>query len=124
MKIFGRDPVLWLGLVAAIVQFVSAFLTPISVETQGLIAAFSLAIVGVIQAIVVRDGSAVPAVTGLFKAGIALGLAFGLKWSPEQQAEVMFMVQAVLGLLVRPQVTAPIDARGQVVPKVTNLRAG
>jgi hypothetical protein len=124
MKIFGRDPVLWLGLVAAIVQFVSAFLTPISIETQGLIAAFSLAIVGVIQAIVVRDGSAVPAVTGLFKAGIALGLAFGLKWTPEQQAEVMFMVQAVLGLLVRPQVVAPIDARGQVVPKVTNLRAG
>lgn len=124
MKIFGRDPVLWLGLVAAIVQFVSAFLTPISIETQGLIAAFSLAIVGVIQAIVVRDGSAVAAVTGLFKAGIALGLAFGLKWTPEQQAEVMFAVQAVLGLLVRPQVTAPIDARGQVVPRITNLRAG
>lgn len=124
MKIFGRDPVLWLALVAGVVQFVSAFLTPISIETQGVIAAFALAIVGVIQAVVVRDGSAVPAVTGLFKAAIALGLAFGLKLSPEQQAEIMFMVQAVLSLLVRPAVTAPIDARGQVVPKITNLRAG
>lgn len=122
MKVFGRDPVLWLGLLAAIVQFVSAFFFPISIETQGLIAAFAVAIVGVVQAVVVRDGSAVPAVTGFFKAGIALGLAFGLKWTPEQQAEVMFVVQSVLALLVRPQVTAPIDAQGQVVPKVASLR--
>lgn len=121
MKIFGRDPVLWLGLLAAFVQFVSAFIVPVSIETQGIIAAFALAAVGVIQAVVVRDGSAVPAVTGLFKAGIALGLAFGLRWSPEQQAEVMFMVQAVLSLLVREQVVAPIDARGQVVPRITAL---
>lgn len=121
MKIFGREPVLWLGLLAALVQFVSAFLFPISIETQGLIAAFSVAVVGVIQGVVVRDGSAVPAVTGLFKAGIALGLAFGLKWSPEQQVEVMLIVQSALALLVRPQVTAPIDARGQVVPKITSV---
>lgn len=117
MKIFGRDPVLWLALVAGIVQFISAFAFPISVSAQGVIAAFSVAIVGVIQAVVVRDGSTVPAVTGLFKAGIALGLAFGLKLAPEQQAEIMFMVQAVLSLLMRSQVTAPVNSSGGVVAK-------
>lgn len=121
MKLFGRDPVLWLSLLAAVVQFFSAFIVHVSMETQGVIAAFAVAIVGVIQAVVVRDGSAVPAITGLFKAGIALGLAFGLKWSPEQQMEVMLMVQAVLALMVRPQVIAPIDARGNAVPKITTL---
>jgi hypothetical protein len=117
LKIFGRDPVLWLALVAGIVQFISAFAFPISVSAQGVIAAFSVAIVGVIQAVVVRDGSTVPAVTGLFKAGIALGLAFGLKLAPEQQAEIMFMVQAVLSLLMRSQVTAPVNSSGGVVAK-------
>jgi hypothetical protein len=117
LKIFGRDPVLWLALVAAVVQFASAFFFPISVDTQGVISAFAVAIVGVIQAVVVRDGSAVPAITGLFKAGIALSLAFGLKLAPEQQVEIMLMVQAVLSLLVRTQVTAPVNSSGGTVAK-------
>lgn len=33
---------------------------------------------------------------------ILLGVAFGLKWSPEQIAATMLAVEAVLALIVRP----------------------
>lgn len=114
-KILGRDPVLWLAAVAAAVQFISAFFTPVDIETQGIIAAATLAAVGFIQAVIVRDGSAVPALIGLFKAAVAVGVAFGMSWSPEQQAMVMLFVQAVLSLMVRREVTAPVNAAGQPV---------
>jgi hypothetical protein len=111
-KILGRDPVLWMTAVAAVVQFISAFVVHVSVEAQGAIAGVTLAVLGLIGAAMLHDGTWAAAVVALFKAAIAAGLAFGLAWSPEQQAEMMFFVQAVLSLLVRQQVVAPVDASG------------
>lgn len=113
MKIFGRDPVLWTGAIAAAVQFISAFLLPISVEAQGAIGAASVALFGFIGAAMLHDGTWAAALIAVLKAFIAVGLAFGLAWSPEQQALAMFLVQSVLSLIVREQVQAPVTATGE-----------
>jgi membrane associated rhomboid family serine protease len=113
MKVFGRDPLAWTTAIAALVQFLSAFVFHASVEQEGVIAAVSLAVFGVIGAIALHDGTWAAAVIALVKAGIALGLAYGLAWAPEQQATVMFAVQAVLTLIVRNQVTAPVNVNGE-----------
>lgn len=115
MKIFGRDPLAWTTAIAALVQFLCAFVLHVSAEQEGVIAGVALAVFGVIGAIALHDGTWAAALMALVKAGIAVGLAFGLHWAPEQQATIMFAVQAVLTLLVRTQVTAPVNAMGQNV---------
>lgn len=115
MKILGRDPIVWSTAVAAVVQFISAFIVHVSAEAQGSIAAVAIAVLGFIAAASLHDGTWAQAGMTVIKALIALGLAFGLKWTPEQQAEVMFLVQATLSFLVRDQVTAPVTASGQVI---------
>jgi len=116
MKIFGRDPLAWTTAISALVQFLCAFIFHVSTEQEGVIAAVALAVFGLIGAATLHDGTWAAALISLVKAGIALGLAFGLAWAPEQQATVMFAVQAVLTLIVRNQVVAPITASGQRLP--------
>lgn len=113
LRIFGREPVIWTTVVAAAVQFVSAFLIHVPDAAQGAIAAVAVAVFGAIAAFQLHDGTWAQAGIVVIKALIALGLAFGLKWSADQQAEAMFLVQALLALVVRHQVTAPVTALGE-----------
>lgn len=115
-KVFGRDPIVWTTAIAAAVQFVCAFLIHVTPEQEGVIAGVALAVFGLIGAAALHDGTWAAALIALVKAGIAVGLAFGLHWAPEQQATIMFAVQAVLALVVRNQVVAPVTAAGQRLP--------
>lgn len=112
-KVFGRDPLWWTTAIAAAVQFVCAFLIHVTPEQQGVIGALAIAVFGVVGAIALHDGTWAAALMALVKAGIAAGLAFGLHWAPEQQATIMFAVQSLLTLILREQVTAPVDAAGR-----------
>lgn len=114
-KVFGRDPLAWTAAIAAVVQFVSAFFIPVSVEQQGTIAGVAIALFGFIGAAKLHDGTWAAAAVALVKALIAVGLAYGLHWAPEQQATVMVAVQTVLTLITREQVTAPVTADGRLI---------
>lgn len=113
MKVFGRDPLAWTAALAALVQFISAFVIHVSIEQQGVIAAVAVAVFGFIGAAKLHDGTWAAAAVTVVKALIALGLAFGLHWGPEQQSTILLVVQAVLTLFVREQVTAPVTSSGQ-----------
>lgn len=45
------------------------------------------------------------AIAAAIRSLVLLGVAFGLKWSPEQIAATMVAVEAVLALIVRNKVT-------------------
>jgi hypothetical protein len=108
-RIFGREPAYWLSLASGLIAFVSAVVTPLNIEQQGLLNAAVAALVGVITAGVLAGEKSVAALVGLGKALIAVGLAFGLSLSPEVQSTTMVLVEIVLtGLLVRPAVIAPV----------------
>lgn len=108
----SRDPALYLGLFAALVQLIAAFLFPLTTDQQAVLNAVAVAIAGAITAfVVVRDGQAA-AVVGLAQAVIALGLGFGLDIAPEGQAAVMAFVSTAAAMFVRTQVTAPVSAAG------------
>jgi len=55
-------------------------------------------------------------VVGFAKAALAVGLAFGLKLVPDQQAELMSFVAVVSGLVLRTQVTAKAPATPPAIP--------
>jgi hypothetical protein len=106
-KLFGREPALWLALVAVGVKLLTAFGLDVSTNQQAVINAAAAAIVGLIVAVLVHDGVSA-AVLGLVQAGIALAVGFGLHWSADQQAVVMSAAAALVAMFVRTQVTAKV----------------
>ncbi len=114
MKILGREPALWLALVAAAVQLGTAFGLDLSKDQQSLINAAAVAVVGVLTAYAVHDGVGA-AVLGLIQAGVALGVGFGLHWTPDQQSTFLAAAAAIVAMFVRTQVTAPVSALSRPV---------
>jgi hypothetical protein len=109
--VLGREPAYWLALASGLIAFVSAAVVPLSTDQQGVLNAAVAAVFGVITAGLLAREKSVAAIVGLFKALIAVGLAFGLALSPEVQSSAMVVVELVLtGVLVRPNVEARVKA--------------
>lgn len=115
MKILGRDPVLIMGFISAAIAVLSSLVLHLSDEQQGVLNAVVVAAFGFAAAAMLARDKAVPALVGLFKAVIAVAIAFGLHMTPEAQGLVLTLVAAGAALLVRPQVTAAVP-EGNVAP--------
>jgi hypothetical protein len=115
MKIFNREPAVWLGLIAVCVQFISAFWVQVDQDTQTLINAVAAAAVGLIVAFMVGDG-VIAALTGFASAALALGMNLGLDWSAERQAAFMAIITVIAQAFVRTQVVAPVPASAVATP--------
>jgi hypothetical protein len=118
-KIFGREPALWLALVAVGVKLLTAFGLDVSTDQQAVINAVAAAVVGLTVAVMVHDGVS-SAVLGLLQAVVALAVGFGLHLSADQQAVIMSAAAAVVAMFVRTQVTAPKPPAGK--PALTAAR--
>lgn len=110
MKLLGREPMQWLGLLSAAVALFSAVVLPLSVEAQGAVIAVATAVFGFAGALAVSGEKAAPLVAGLVQSMLALALAFGFALSPEVQGSVMAFVAAGVGWYLRTQVVAPVTA--------------
>jgi hypothetical protein len=111
-----REPaLLYVGLLAPLVQALAAFVFDADPTVQGAVNAVAVALAGAATAAIVRSDKLVPAITGAFQAIVALVLAFGVDWSAEQQAGLMIAVGAVVAVVVRDRVTAPVAAPVDVV---------
>ncbi len=111
MKIFGREPVALLAFIAVALKLGAAYGWNVSDELQTAIMVFLSCVVAVAEAFVLKNGAAFAALVNLGHAAIALFLGLGLHMSAEQQAMWMMVIEGGLALIVvRPQVTAPIEA--------------
>jgi hypothetical protein len=107
----SREPaLLYIGLLAPVVQAVAAFVLNASPTLQGAVNALAVALAGAITAALVRADNLVPAITGAFQAVLALVLALGWDLTSEQQATVMVAVGAIAAVVVRDRVVAPVPA--------------
>ena len=105
MKIFGREPTLWLAVIYAVVTVVgTAGLAHLAPEQAGLVNAAIAAIVGAINAWVVRPISPV-AFTYAIAALVALGNSYGLVIPDTTLAAINGLVIPALALLSRGQVS-------------------
>ncbi|GAY12025.1 hypothetical protein [Pseudonocardia sp. N23] len=106
-----REPaLLYVGLLAPLVQVLAAFVFGADPTVQGAVNAAAVAIAGAVTAILVRTDSMVPAILGAAQAVLALVLAFGVQWTSEQQAALMGIVGAIVAVVIRDRVTAPAPA--------------
>lgn len=110
MNISREPALLWIGLIAPIVQAVAAFVFVTDPAVQGAVNAVAVAVAGAITAYLVKSENLLPAITGLGQAVIALVLAFGVQWSAEQQAALMVALGAIAAFIVRDRVDAPVAA--------------
>lgn len=114
MKIFGRDPALWLGLAGAIISVLGAFALHLTSDQQGVLNAVAALIVGVIVAVVTGDGQ-VAAILALFKGALALVISFGFHLSAGNQALLYTLAAAIVAVVVRDRVVAPVPPTPPVV---------
>jgi len=104
-----REPaLLWIALIAPVIQAFTAFVWDAAPETAGLVNAAAVATAGAITAFVVKSDNLVPAITGAFQALIAVVVAFGADWSTEQQSALMLPLGLIVAILVRDRVKAPV----------------
>ena len=113
----SRDPALWTGLAAALIQFVSALIFPLSSGQQAGLNAAIVGLAGLITAVWVRRDGQAAALIGFAQAVISGALYFGLKLSPEAQAAIMALITTGAAMFVRTQVTAPVTADGDRVSR-------
>jgi len=105
VKIFGREPALWLAAIAAVVSLGSQFIWHLSDEQQSIINAAAVALVGLLTALSVDEEQTVPAILGLISALVALGMGFGWHLDPTDQAVIMSAAAGIVAMFVRTQVT-------------------
>lgn len=110
MRIFGREPVYILALIAVTLKLASAYGLDVSDTQQGAIMAVLSLIVALATAIVLRTGAAAAAIVNLAQGALALFMAFGLHMPAEQQALWMAAVEGAVALVLRREVTAPVAA--------------
>jgi hypothetical protein len=111
VKIFGREPTVVLQTVSAVLAVVVAFgFASLTAEQATLITAFLTALIGVVNAVLVRP-VAPPAFIAFISSGAALLAGYGLEFSQEQVGSVTVAVLATLTLLARGQVTPVTDPR-------------
>lgn len=113
MKIFGRDPATITGLVAALLGALGAFGLNLDDNLQSIIMAIVTAFLGLLTAFQVGDGL-IAAINGFAQSAISLFLYFGLDWSAENQAKVLFFISIVAGFWVRDKVIAPVPAEASL----------
>ena len=110
MKLSREPALLWIGLLAPVVQALAAFVFDADPQLQGAVNALAVALAAAVTAALVRADNLVPMIAGAFQAVLALILALGVELSSEQQAAVMVAVGAIAAVVVRDRVVAPVPA--------------
>jgi hypothetical protein len=107
MRIFGREPALWLALAASVISGIGTFVVHLNIDQEGALNGVVAAIIGLVVWKLTSDGG--PAlILGFVKALIVLAAAFHFNMSTDRQTILMTLVSAVVAMFVRTQVGAPV----------------
>lgn len=111
IKIFGRDPALWINAIAGLISVLVTFrLDWLSLNQATAIVSFLTVGAGFLAALTVRP-FAVQAVTSLVAVSFVLAAAYGLHAPPETLGAVQLFMAPLLTLLFRGQITPNHDPR-------------
>ncbi len=107
MKVFGREPAFYVGVIEAVIALLVTFkLDGLSQEQAGLWIAVAVAVGGAITAWATRD-TALAALVAVVKASLVLAVAYGLHVSDEQIGLIAAAVTTIGAGWLRTQ-TSPV----------------
>jgi hypothetical protein len=113
VKIFGREPALWLTLIQTVVALAVGLGLNVTGEQVGLINAAAGAVLSLVAAVAVRPFP-VPLLMGAIQAVIALGVGFGLDLEAAQVGLVNAAAAGLVGFILRMHVSPAESARAAV----------
>ena len=113
--IFGREPASIAALIKAAIAFVALTLLPLNDNQQMALNAFAAAALGIVVAWQVAAEKALPFIVGLVEAGLYVAINFGFHISADAQAALLILVGAVVAVITRDRVVAPVDPAGNRV---------
>jgi hypothetical protein len=119
MRILGREPAAWLGLIAVLVQTLIAWGVPLTEMQQAGINAVATLSMGLLVAASVAREQVIPIAGALLVAVLQLAVAFGADLSQERIAMAGGLLTAALAFYLRTQVVARTGPVGEVVPRET-----
>ena len=96
-------------------KVIPALLIHTSTDQQAVINAAAAATAGLLVALSTHDGES-GAILEVVQGIAALGVGFGLRWTPDQQAMVLSLAAMVVAMFLRTQVTAPVPATALRAP--------
>lgn len=106
MKVFGREPAVYIAVLEAALAFLVTFgLDGLSAEQSTNILAVAVALGGVLAAWTTKD-KLLATLGGLGRAVLVLGTSYGLNLSQEQVGLAVVVISAVAGVWLRTQ-TSP-----------------
>lgn len=108
-RLFNREQVVYLAIIAAAAQVLTSYGFDASGKVQGIATAIVVFVFAVGNAIVMHDGAAALA-TGVLNALFALFAAFNLDWTATHQTAIVGFVTLLLGFFTRQVVTNPTPA--------------
>lgn len=121
VKLFGREPAVWLYVINAVVAFlVTLPAIGLTEESAGWVMTIATGAVALLVAMLTRP-FVVSALTGALTTIFAGLASFGLPLTEQQTGAFVFLVSAVLGLLLRSNVS-PNEATSSYPPGVHSGR--
>lgn len=108
-KLFGREQVVYLGVIAAAFGVLTSYGIGVDHKLQGILTAIVVFVFAVGNAIKMHDG-AVALVTGIFNALVSLFLAFNIHMSSNQQALWTGLATVLIAAFTRQNVVNPVPA--------------
>jgi len=119
IKIFGREPAVWVGVIEAFLAVLLSFGIGITDTSYGPIMAVVVALGGFVTALGTKD-TLLGALIGLIKAGVVLVAVYGVTLSEQQQGSIIAAVSVLFAFYQRTQtspIADPVDpSPAQVVP--------
>lgn len=110
--IFGREPAAIVAVVKAIITLIALTLLPLTADQQTAVNALAAAVLAFIVAWQVSAEKAFALLIGLAEAGIYVAANFGLHWSQDKQAALLAVIGAVVAVITRDRVVAPVPPQG------------
>jgi len=105
VKIFGREPAVWLYVINAIVAFLATIpAVGLTEESAGWVMTIASGVVALLVALLTRP-FVVSALTGALSTILTGMASFGLPMTEQQTGAFVIMVSAVLGLVLRSNVS-------------------
>lgn len=110
--IFGREPAVIAAAIKGIITLIALTLLPLSADQQTALNALAAVVLAAVVAWQVSAEKAFAFIVGLVEAGLYVATSFGLHWGQDKQAALLAVVGAIVALITRDRVVAPIPAQG------------
>lgn len=110
--IFGREPAAIAAVVKTIIALASLTVLNLTADQQAALNGIAAVVLGIIVAWQVSAEKALPLLVGLVEGGLLVAVAFGFNVSQPVQAAALAATAAVVALITRDRVEAPVDVNG------------